>query len=207
MQKPTTYREALHRASSLLEQNQLNPKIAEWLMLHAAQIERREWLEKLNDIISVSLLDIYISWIRRVIEGEPYQYITEVEEFYGREFHVNSAVLIPRPETELLVEHVLAYRQEVWPALQQDQQIKGVDVGTGSGVIAISLALEDPKLEMLAVDLSESALEVAQKNADRWRAQVQFLPSDLLTSLQQAQEKVDVIVSNPPIFPIVIKQP
>lgn len=195
MSWPRTYREALLRASSLLERADKNPKIAEWISLHLLQCTRMEWLEKLNRDIPVEHWQTLSQWVKRVAAGEPYQYIIGVQEFYGREFDVSPAVLIPRPETEVLVEQVLQKRNEVWPI---DRKIKGVDIGTGSGAIAITLALEGKNMEMLAVDISVEALEVARQNAEKHSASVSFLQSDILQTLSFSKQTVDLIVSNPP---------
>jgi release factor glutamine methyltransferase len=196
--EPRTYREALLRASSLLQEAEINPKIAEWLLLHLIQVNRTEWMEYINSEIAFSQWEIYSAWFQRVITGEPYQYITGIEEFYGREFSVSPAVLIPRPETELLVDQVLHNRSTRWST---EEQISGVDVGTGSGAISVTLALECASLAMTAVDISREALRVAQANATKLQANVQFLRSDLLTALIEKKQKVDIIVSNPPYIP------
>jgi release factor glutamine methyltransferase len=196
--EPRTYREALLRASSLLQEAEINPKIAEWLLLHLIQVNRTEWMEYINSEIAFSQWEIYSAWFQRVITGEPYQYITGIEEFYGREFSVSPAVLIPRPETELLVDQVLHNRSTRWST---EEQISGVDVGTGSGAISVTLALECASLAMTAVDISREALRVAQANATKLQANVQFLHSDLLTALIEKKQKVDIIVSNPPYIP------
>ena len=127
-------------------------------------------------------------------KGKPTQYITRRQEFFGREFRVTKDVLIPRPETELLVETVLRLRRE---------QGTVVDVGTGSGCVAISLALESkPAGDRLYVglDLSAKALRVARGNAEHLRADVSFLESNLLTAI--CDSSIDVVVSNPPYVPL-----
>lgn len=203
MIKPRTFREALQRASSLLDATNTNPKIAEWLILHLLQTDRTRWIQQINNEIQQAEWDTYSQWIHRVALGEPYQYITGVEEFYGREFRVSTDVLIPRPETEQLVEYVLHYRNEIWP---EKDKVVAVDVGTGSGAIAISLALECKFIEMIGVDLSLAALEVASSNSSKLHANVQFLHSDLLSTLMQTESKVDIIVSNPPYIPFQQKE-
>ncbi|HEX3109538.1 MAG TPA: peptide chain release factor N(5)-glutamine methyltransferase [Thermoanaerobaculia bacterium] len=123
--------------------------------------------------------------LARRYAGEPIQYIRGRSEFYGRDFYVDDRVLIPRPETELLVEATL------------DRAPRGarvVDVGTGSGCIALSLALERSDLRVLGVDKSIAALAVAKRNRDRLEAPAHLAASDLLESIRKA----DVIVSNPP---------
>jgi release factor glutamine methyltransferase len=199
MMKNRTYREALLGASSLLEAANINPKISEWLMLHLLQLDRTGWMQQLNKEIPLAECNTYSQWINRVVSGEPYQYITGVEEFYGREFIVSPDVLIPRPETEQLVENVLQYRNERW---SEAEKVVAVDIGTGSGAIAISLALESKLMEVLAVDLSLAALDIARRNALKLHANVQFLQSDLLSSLIQTEQQVDIIVSNPPYIPL-----
>ena len=126
--------------------------------------------------------------MRRRAAGEPLQYIRGRCDFYGREFVVDDRVLIPRPETELLVEQAVA---------RAPRGARVVDVGTGSGCIAISLALERPDLRVLAVDMSVAALAVAKRNRDCLGACVAFAASDLLDALRD----VDLIVSNPPYIP------
>ncbi|MDA0204650.1 MAG: peptide chain release factor N(5)-glutamine methyltransferase [Acidobacteria bacterium] len=125
--------------------------------------------------------------VERRFSGEPTQYILGVREFYGRDFEVNPAVLIPRPETELLIEAVLEQLPEFACVL---------DVGTGSGCIAVTLACERPSLKVHAVDISEPALAVAENNAQRHQAGVKFRRGDLTEPF--ADESFDVVVSNPP---------
>lgn len=195
MKKQLTTREALVRASSLLEQNEIHAKIAEWLLLGLLQCSRQEWLKLLDQSLPAEASDRYFAWIERVLAGEPYQYVLGVQDFYGREFQVNPAVLIPRPETEMLVEEVLLACQEMWPA---GQQLTAIDIGTGSGAIAITLALEQPLLTMMAVDVSQAALHVARTNAAQLGANVTFYESDVLQVFQDSEQKFDLVVSNPP---------
>lgn len=123
--------------------------------------------------------------------GTPMQYITGVQEFYGLEFRVTPDVLIPRPETEHLVEAALA-AAETWP------QPRMLDVGTGSGAIAVALATRLGQAKITALDLSPAALAVARENAGRLgvSGQIRFLHSDLLAAV--AGEQFDIIASNPP---------
>lgn len=131
-------------------------------------------------------------------EQVPLQYLLGSQEFYGREFAVSPAVLIPRPETELLVEQVL----------KQSARFQGrdpllVDIGTGSGAIAVTLAAEWPELRVIAIDLSPEALEMARKNAREHGVEerITFLLGDLYLPLIERGLRPDLVVSNPPYIP------
>ncbi|MDD3528302.1 MAG: peptide chain release factor N(5)-glutamine methyltransferase, partial [Gallionellaceae bacterium] len=126
----------------------------------------------------------------RRLAGEPVAYIVGEREFYGRPFRVGPATLIPRPETEHLVEAALA---------RGPAQARVLDIGTGSGSIAITLKLERPDWSVCAVDLSDAALAVARGNAERLDAAIEWLASDLFDAL--AGRVFDLIVSNPPYVP------
>jgi release factor glutamine methyltransferase len=126
--------------------------------------------------------------LRRRRAGEPLQYIRGRCDFYGREFLVDGRVLIPRPETEILVEQAVR---------RVPRGARVADVGTGSGCIAITLALERPDLRVLGVDVSAAALALAKRNRDRLGARVSFVVSDLLSAVR----RVDFVVSNPPYIP------
>ena len=128
--------------------------------------------------------------VQRRESHEPLAYILGYREFYGREFLVDSSVLIPRQDTEVLVETTLKY-------IDSGQSLKVCDIGTGSGCIAITLQLERPLLDVLALDISADALGVAKNNAEALNAQVQFLESDLFSEIEP-DEKFDIVVSNPP---------
>ena len=150
---------------------------------------RREWLyshstDELKELWWIH----YGRYLHERIGGKPTQYITHVQEFYGRPFRVTPAVLIPRPETEHLVEAALA-RLGAGPV---------IDVGTGSGAIAATLALES-KARVFASDISSSALEVARTNASKLSAAVEFVQADLLQGV--AARSMEMVVSNPPYIP------
>lgn len=132
---------------------------------------------------------LYLKWLDRRVAGEPVAHILGEREFYGRPFRVSSATLIPRPETELLVE--LALHQ-----LTGARQPAILDLGTGSGAIAVSIALELLHARVTAVDFSPAALEVAQANALALGAQIEFHAGSWFAPL--GRERFDCIVSNPP---------
>src|SRR5205814_6926509 len=126
-------------------------------------------------------------------QGVPLQYITGHQEFWGLDFKVTPAVLIPRPETEHSVEAVLELTSGI-------ERPRIIDVGTGSGCIAIALASELSNAEIHAVDISAGALAIAKENAQRlgFAARIRFSESDLLTSYLDQHDYFDIVVSNPP---------
>jgi release factor glutamine methyltransferase len=160
--------------------------IAYWLLEHYLDISR------VDILLSKKVPEKTVAWesiINRLNANEPIQYIIAETEFFGRKFVVSPEVLIPRPETEELVQLVLTDE-----SIPKSSTI--LDIGTGSGCIAISLAAEKPDATLLAFDVSEKALEVAHKNAVLNNVAVQFIKQDILQP--DVHQSVDVIVSNPP---------
>lgn len=132
--------------------------------------------------------------VERLAAGEPLQYLLGESEFYGRRFTVREGVLIPRPETEELVDRIVR--------TERNRACRILDVGTGSGCIAASLAIELPAAELYAADISETALEVAAENFRQLGARVVLRRADALSDLaERFPERFDVIVSNPPYVP------
>lgn len=132
----------------------------------------------------------------RRLAGEPMAYIIGRREFMGLDFDVTPSVLIPRPETELLVETALSFLEELQSQGVNNPRV--LDIGTGSGIIAISLKHYYPNADVIAVDLSADALDVARQNAQALGASIEFLQSDLFAALDPKQHQFDLIVSNPP---------
>jgi release factor glutamine methyltransferase len=132
------------------------------------------------------------AWIQRRVDGEPMAYILGEREFYGVKLIVTPDVLIPRPETETLVEQALARLSRQYAP----NTARVLDLGTGSGAIAISLAEQRPALDIVATDISAKALAVAKKNASKLGVQISFMESDWFSTLEN--ERFDLIVSNPP---------
>jgi release factor glutamine methyltransferase len=168
---------------------------AELLLLHLLQISRANLFAYPERELSLDQQTAYQILIERRLQHEPIQYITGQQEFYGLNFHVTPAVLIPRPETEHLVEAVLKL-------LPSNQPLKIADIGTGSGAIAIALAAHLPQAEFTALDISLDALAVASTNAreNNVADRIRFLQSDLLSAVNE-EEEFDAIVSNPPYIP------
>ena len=140
--------------------------------------------------------------MQRLRRGEPVQYVTGVEYFAGRPFRVSPAVLIPRPETAQLCEIIRQDYDRPYCALQPPEPIRVLDIGTGSGCIAITLALDIPNTEVAAWDISPDALFMARENAHRLGTDVNFQLHDILDSESlpepERRQKSEIIVSNPP---------
>jgi release factor glutamine methyltransferase len=169
---------------------------AEFLLLHTLQIPRVTMVAHPTRELTPAQQTDYERNIVRRLRHEPIQYIIGQQEFYGLTFNVTPAVLIPRPETEHLVEAVLNL-------LPKDQPLKIVDVGTGSGAIAIALAIHLPLAAVTALDISTDALKIAEANARKHDVadRIRFLKSDLLTDLDPDPGTLDAVVSNPPYVP------
>jgi release factor glutamine methyltransferase len=180
---------ALHEGAIGLSPGASARRDAELLLLHVTGLTRAELMTHPNRELSESQMSAYRAAIARRARNEPVQYITGTQEFYGRSFAVAPAVLIPRPETEHLVESVLALH----PAPKRI-----LDIGTGSGILAITLALGLPNAIVTATDISAEALAVARQNAAALGAidRIRFVESDLFAAL--ANERFDCIVANPP---------
>jgi release factor glutamine methyltransferase len=191
-----TLREALARATAQLDASPDlqadSSRDALVLLLHTVGMTRAEFHANPDRSLTTIEQSAYDAAIQRRLTHEPIQYITGEQEFYGLALHVTPAVLIPRPETEHLVEAVLSELDPTAPT-------RIVDVGTGSGAIAIALAHHLPQAHITAVDLSPAALAVAASNAERHQltSRIRFLESNLLEALPSG-ETFDAIVSNPP---------
>lgn len=153
-----------------------------------AQIYGEREARAIVDLYRSSCGELTDDVCRRLLACEPVQYVIGDAHFYGRQFDVTPSVLIPRGETEELVRKVIV-------ALGRDFDGSIIDVGTGSGAIAVTLALELPKAKVTAIDICECALGVARRNAEKLRAEVEFVCQDVLNAPYFTH---DVVVSNPP---------
>jgi len=170
---------------------------AELLLAHTLR-QPRIWLlahpeAEVNEVEAA----LFLALTARRAAGEPAQYLTGTQEFFGLELRVTPAVLIPRPETEHLVEAALAWSET------QRRPLRFLDIGTGSGAIAIAIAVNLPGVEIFAADISSAALDVARENAVRLGVseRIRFVESDLLSALGSAELPFDAILSNPPYIP------
>jgi len=158
------------------------------LPLGGTGAERAWLLSHDTDTLDAASQSRFDTALQRRLSGEPFAYITGHQEFFGLDFAVDARVLVPRPDTETLVEWAL-------DLLPKDSQARVIDLGTGSGAIALTLKQHRPTTQMHALDYSEDALEVAKKNASRLGLNVDFLQGSWLTAVN---EVFDLIVSNPP---------
>ena len=195
-----TLRQAISAASAqLAQQPELAPtadRDATLLLLHTLALPPTTIYSYPGRLMNDREQVAYSAAITRRLRFEPVQYITGHVEFFGLDLEVNAAVLIPRPETELLVEAALA-------RLPQDVPLRIADIGAGSGAIAIAIASRLPQARLTAVDLSSAALIVARTNARRHSLSdhIHFLHGDLLAALPPDEPPFDAIVSNPPYVP------
>ncbi len=188
-----TIREAINKASLQLKTKQIDsPKLkARLLMQFVLNKDRQYLMVHDDDKLSLEQEKSYFTSVRKLIKGIPLQHITHQQEFMKMNFYVNKNVLIPRPDTEVLVEEVISIAKKI-------NAKKILDLCTGSGVIAVALAKMICDSEITATDISEKALEIAEKNAKNngvYR-QIAFLQSNLFDDIPK--EKYDIIVSNPP---------
>jgi len=178
---------------------------AELLLMHTLGRDRAWLYTHSEDSLDPAAAEHYFQLIARRAAGAPTQYITGKQEFWGLEFEVTPAVLIPRPETEHVIE--VALERLGARGIKIDMKtgepsptLRVADLGTGSGCLAVALAHELPHAEIFATDISAEALEVARRNALRHgvSGRIHFVETDLLESLGNSPNSFDLIVSNPP---------
>lgn len=186
-----TLRAAIDEAAARLAHLPTARRDAELLLMAVLGRDRAWILTHWDDDLSAAQIQRYEARLIRRISGEPIQYILGQQEFYGLAFRVSPDVLIPRPETEHLIEAAIA-------RLPLNQPVRIADIGTGSGAIAVTLAHLLPQAQVTALDLSQPALAMAQYNAQFHHVlgRTRFLVSDLLDAVRG--ETFDAVVSNPP---------
>ena len=197
-----TLRESLTDAAATLAVNPClrdqSQRDAEILLLHILCTDRATLFAYPSRSLTPEQLAAYQAAIDRRLNNEPIQYITGQQEFFGLNLKVTPATLIPRPETEHLVEAVLDW-------VPHNQPLKILDIGTGTGAIALALAAHLPQAQITAVDISTAALHIAEVNArvHNLATGIRFLQSDLFSGLPQSEQTAsfDAIVSNPPYIP------
>lgn len=193
-----TVKELIKDAENRLGDKNKDINVAKVLFYHLAKKEPHELYLMFEEEVDKELETQFWLGMEEYYNGRPIQYIKGVETFFGRDFKVNENVLIPRYETEELVENIL-YRIDDYFASYEN--ITLCDVGTGSGAIATTLALEEPRLKVYATDISDVAIAIAKENASNLKAELDFMVGDMLTPLLERSLKVDIFVSNPPYIP------
>lgn len=190
--KSLTVREALKRASSFLSTLEDGSFIAELTLRHVLGWDRTRFFTHMDEIVTEEQWALVEDMLQKRLAGVPVQYLLGEQEFYGLPFKVDASVLIPRPDTEILVEQVLARRSTQEPFLV-------ADIGTGSGAIAVTLAVHS-RWRVYAIDIAQESLQVAKENSrlNGVEDRITFLQGDLLTPLH---DKVHILVSNPPYIP------
>ena len=190
-----TYKELFNLKKE--EANKLNKEESAVLilLLHFSKMNGAQLYANMDSIVDESVEKDFNEAINRYFyDNIPVQHITGIQEFYGYEFNVDNTVLIPRPETEELVENIISTYDEF-----MDNEVDAVDIGCGSGCIGITLKLEEPRMNVVLTDISHEAILKAEENAKKLGADVSFLEGDMLKPLKG--RKFDILVSNPPYIP------
>lgn len=189
-----TIKEALNKSIDLLRESNIeNPiQTSKIVLANLIQKSKEYILINENEILLDDIFNEFIERIEKISNGIPLQYITNTQEFMGMEFFVDENVLIPRADTEMLVEEVLSI-------VESGENLEVLDMCTGSGAIAVSIAKNTNNCKVFAVDISEGALEVAKKNAIKNGVdkKINFINSNMFEKIDE-NKRFDIIVSNPP---------
>ncbi len=188
----------LRAAEKRLSRADIPPSYAKYVLNELMLKAHRNLYLEMDQTLDQEMLTTFNAMIERLLKDEPLAYVLGYQVFLDYQIEVNPSVLIPRPETEELVMQVLMeidrdYANQDHPTL--------IDIGCGSGAIAIALKKEEPKLTVLASDISESALNQARHNAFKLEADIEFMLGSMAEPLIQAKRHVDIIVCNPPYIP------
>lgn len=187
-----TYKELLKKGYEEISKNNLEKNAAKLFLMKYSNKDYSEIILNYDNEVEMDVKKSFLNALNEYVNKRiPPQYITNEQDFYGRKFYVDENVLIPRWETEELVFHVIKHIKNNF----KEEKIKILDIGTGSGCIAITLALELENSKITAIDISEKALFIAQKNSERMNTNVSFIKSDLFKNVK---DKFDIIISNPP---------
>ena len=190
-----TYKELLDKTKDLAISLKKEESAVLILLLHFSKKSSAELYANMNDIVDNDVEKSFNEAINEYFYNNiPVQHITGIQEFYGYEFDVDNTVLIPRPETEELVENILLTYDSF-----MDYEVDTVDIGCGSGCIGLTLKLEEPRMNVTLTDISHEAILKAMANAKKLGADVSFLEGDMLKPLKGM--KFDILVSNPPYIP------
>ncbi|GBU10951.1 RF-1 and RF-2 N5-glutamine methyltransferase [Erysipelotrichaceae bacterium] len=194
--------EILTQAESMCKQENIAEHPARILLMDVLNLESYQLYAKLEEDMAEDKKTEYFQKLTRYTKGnEPIQYIIGYEYFAGRNLIVGPKALIPRPETEELVHEVLFLLDDFFSEEAGYQTIDVVDIGTGSGAIAVSIAAEEPRTRVIATDISQDALEVTKANTEKFNLNIELLQGDMVKPVIAAGKKVDVLLANPPYIP------
>jgi release factor glutamine methyltransferase len=168
---------------------------ADLLLGYVLGLRREQLYLDRERVLNSEQLKEYRERIERRVQHEPLQYILKHQEFMGLDFHVDDRVLIPRPDSELLIEKLLEFKK-AWAPQEDGVKPKVVDICTGSGALAISAAYYWPEAKVVGTDLSSEALDVARYNSEKLGVQVEWRQGDFLVPI--CNERWDILISNPP---------
>ena len=205
MKRELTIQELLQRGVNILEnKGNVNPLLDTQLLLcYTLKVDKVYIYTHRNEKVSIINVDKFLNLLNRRETGYPLQYILGKQEFMGLDFEVAEGVLVPRPDTETIVEWIVEVVNT--SNLVEKDQINILDIGTGSGAIALSLAYFIKNSIVYTIDISDKALDIAKRNANTLNLEekVKFLKGDLFEPLKDLDENIrfDIIVSNPPYIP------
>ena len=192
-----TYKKKIEEACKIALEHDKEESAVLFLMEHASGHSSSElFMKQGSKMTSLEEEEFDKMFNEYIYNNQPVQYLTGHSYFYGYEFNVNSDVLIPRPETEELVENILKIYDRTF---KRGTKVDVVDIGTGSGAISITLSLEENSMNVLATDISADALKVARENNEKLGGKVTFYEGDMLEPVMN--KKFDILVSNPPYIP------
>lgn len=188
-------KEALKKANQILIQNSIDEVFlkSRILLAHILNVEKEYLIIHDNEVLLSLQENEFFEKVNKLCSGVPIQYLTNSQEFMGFNFYVDENVLIPQPDTEILVENVISIIKNLQKSCQKE--ITVLDLCTGSGIIGVCLKKYLQNVNVLSSDISSNALEIAKKNANLQNVKIDFIKSDLFENID---EKFDVIVSNPP---------
>lgn len=192
-----TYQQLINYGKKVAKSHNVEVEGIKILVLEMSGLNGAEFLLNIHSEVDRELEEIIKKGIEEYVSGKPVQHIVGYTYFYGYKMVVNGDVLIPRPETEELIGYVLAYYDEMF----NGKKVDVVDVGTGSGNIAVALACEESNMKVWASDISFEALETAKVNAENNQANVTFYQGNMLDPFIEKGLKFDILVSNPPYIP------
>lgn len=189
--------EYVRKYEALCEERDIPPETVMAYLVEITQRERWNLYLHYEEEMPEEIVPEFTAGMERILNDEPMAHVLGYSWFYGYRIPVNGDVLIPRPETEELCAHVLARIDRNFP----EGEVVCADIGTGSGAIAVTLCKEEPRVSMIATDISEEALVMAQKTAEVNDAEITFYAGDMLAPLIERNIRLDVLVCNPPYIP------